>query len=251
MDRGAIAVVFLGRGISMVKPGGHWGLTGDIEVCDEKFAHLPVRMPEDDNHPNSIVGGGELNLLAGLEREKKLRPEGEFDPRLALHAYCFRSKYLKSIDGPSESLVMSDKYCDLGGHPGIVQVFNEDKWQSVADLPSNTNQEIDNVFTEALRRGIRNVAIVTVAVHAWRANLMAQRHLSNQEKPYHGAVTLQFYASENVLMEADPAKYGERCRAILGSKSFQRNLVLEQRGVNALLSGTYRSVQSATPAPKA
>lgn len=250
MGREAIAVVFLGRGISMLKPGGYWGLTEDIEVCDEQFAHLPVRVPENDDHPNSIIGGGELNLLAGLELEKRFMAEGKFNPQLALHAYGFRSKYLKSIDAPSESKVMSEKYCDIGGHPGIVQVFNENVWQNVADMPSNTNQEIDNVFIEAFHRDIRHVAIVTVAVHCWRANLMAQRHLSNPEKIYGGKIKLQFYASENVLLEANPAKYDERCRALLGSKSFQRNLILEQRGVNALLSGTYQSVQS-TSAPAA
>lgn len=116
----------------MATPGGRWGLTGDTEVCERTpnggLAHFAVRVPENDDHEDSIVGGGELNLLAGLELEKKFRREGRFDPQLALHAYGLRSSYLKSIGAPSESRVMSEKYCDLGGHPGIVQVFNEDKW---------------------------------------------------------------------------------------------------------------------------
>ncbi len=243
MEKERTLLAILGRGIQKTASDGLWDLTEDIEVCDERFAHLPIRVPQDDDHPNSIVGGGHLNLLAGLKLAEKL------DPTIIVCAYGYRSEYLKSIDAPSESMIMSIKFIDLNFMTGRatrkVCAFDEEAWTHLADRPSNTNQEIDNIFRQALFAGIYNVAIVAVGVHTWRSNLMAQLHLSSG-MPHYNQINLQFYASENVLLEADPEKYGERCRALTGSKSYQRNFQKEQDGVNALLSGKYNSIQSAS-----
>ncbi|MEK9180428.1 MAG: hypothetical protein AAB897_03380 [Patescibacteria group bacterium] len=248
MGKKRTILAVLGRGIQQNEPGGQWHLTGDIEVCDEKFAHLPVRVPENDDDPHSIVGGGHLNLFAGIQLSRSLNPE------VVVCAFGFRSNYLKSVNAPSESQVMSDEFEVLRGKQNYgptLHIFREDGggWSHVADRPSNTNQEIDNIFYWALNRDIYNVAIVTVTVHAARSLLMAQRHLSSG-KPGYDKINLQFYASENVLLEANPQTWSARCQKLLGSRSFQRNFQLEQRGINALLSGKYNSVQSDLTAKK-
>ncbi len=65
-ENSGVLLAILGRGIQHPSPESTvWELTPDIELCDEKGAHLPFRAPENDDDPRSIIGGGELNVLAG------------------------------------------------------------------------------------------------------------------------------------------------------------------------------------------
>ena len=59
-------LAILGRGIQQIEEDKGWTLTEDLEVCDEKGGHLAVRVPSDDNNPYCLIGGGELNLRAGI-----------------------------------------------------------------------------------------------------------------------------------------------------------------------------------------
>lgn len=117
-------LAILGRGIQ--HPSAHsqeWVLTPDLEVCDEKGAHLAIRAPEDDASPYSIIGGGELNILAGALLAKRLQPQ------IATCAYGARSKYLNTIGAPSESQVMTDQFLAEAKREDIpapaVNVFDE------------------------------------------------------------------------------------------------------------------------------
>ena len=237
-QKGGLLLALLGRGIQQTSlKNAAWELTPDIEVCDEKGAHLPVRAPENDDDPRSIIGGGELNALAGIVLSETLRPD------LVVCAYGARSKYLNSIGAPSESRVMSDwltaEITKTGGTVPEVNVFNEEEWQSDE---TGTNRELHNIFTFAARRGVTNIAILTVAVHVPRAALMAHHHLMNN--PAFKGLIFQCYASELVLLGSDPKHYETRVRRIFGSKSYERNLSRELRGMNDLLAGKYTSVAS-------
>ncbi|MGC9598993.1 MAG: hypothetical protein ABSE18_01250 [Minisyncoccia bacterium] len=231
-------LAILGRGIQHPSATSQeWVLTPDLEICDKKGAHLAVRVPENDNVRNSVIGGGELNVLAGALLARKLRPQ------IVTCAYGARSKYLNSIGAPSESQIMTDAFLAeakrQNGMVPEVNIFNEEEWKADA---SGTNRELYNVFSLATRLRVPKVAILTVAVHLPRTIVMAQEHLKKESK-FKG-ITLECHASELVLLDADPAKYGDRVRRIFGSKSYARNLDREMSGINDLFAGKYKSIAS-------
>src|SRR5271157_1264609 len=129
-------LAILGRGIQRHHKNGSWVLTEDLELCDEKSAHLAVRKPADDENPFCMVGGGELNLLAGIALYNQ---EGA---NIVVCAYGDRSEYLKSIDAPSESMVMSGYFLHA------CRTANIRVWKKEMSMPgpSNTNRELKNIF---------------------------------------------------------------------------------------------------------
>ncbi|MBI2476195.1 MAG: YdcF family protein [Candidatus Taylorbacteria bacterium] len=212
---------------------GPWVLTEDLEVCDERSAHLPVRVPADDDNPFCMVGGGEMNLRAGIELIYK------YGPTMVVCAYGGRSQYLESIGAPSESEVMSRELryqiqYDLeisSWRPSLPSIV---VWKRTRQLPvpSNTRQELLNIFDLAIEYEMTRVAIVTVGVHVPRAATYVAKHLSVYEK-YRGLspVVLE---SEEVLLAANREKYGPRVEALRNSKSFARNWGGKNREVDGI-----------------
>lgn len=233
-------LAILGRGIQRRSvESDAWEPTPDIEVCDEKGAHLPVGVSEDDNNSNSIIGGGELNVIAGALMAKQL------NPAVVVCAYGARSKYLKEIGAPSESQVMSEKISAemnrLGLQPPKIEIFDEAKFNGEE---SGTKQELQNILTLASQLNIQNIALVTVVVHIPRTALMAGQAI--KENPAWGNIILQCYPSEIVALKEDPSQYEERIRQIFASKSYIRNLEREMKGINDFLAGKYKNVSSIT-----
>jgi hypothetical protein len=245
-DDGPILLAVLGRGIQQNELGD-WVLTELFEICDKVGAHLPVQLPENDANPQSCIGGGKLNLLAGVQLWKY------FHPALTVLAYGARTKYLHEVCGPSESEVMSEEFY-VSARPAdasAVDVFDEARWKKTA---AGTFEELDNIFTLAVRRGIKNVAIVTVAVHVPRTALMVSVQLSKPE--FAGWILPQIYASELVLEVALPEEHGGLFEKSVSSRSFQRTLEREiglggiypRGGINALFAGTTHTASSVAAA---
>lgn len=224
-------IAVLGRGIQKNSEDGAWDLAEDTEICDERLAHLAVRVAVDDTNPNCIIGGGELNLLAGLELYRR------YGAKMVVCAYGDRSDYLKSIDAPSESMVMSDKFAPLAVYMGLpepqIGVWTKDM---TAPGRSNTDRELLNILELALRYDLTTIAVVTVSVHFCRSLVYSRNHLA---KPEFGCLAVEFFASESVLMEANPGLYGPRIQKMMGSLAYQRNLAREVYGINRILDGTY------------
>ena len=222
----------LGRGIQCLDPGSDptdvasYVLTEDLEVCDENSAHLPVRVPADDSSPYCMVGGGEMNLEAGRILIRRYRP------RFVVCAYGGRSDYLKSVDGPTESEVMSKGLAKLLATDALhltrirsVRDFRLSEivvWPRERELPvpSNTGQEIRNAFDLALECRITTVGIVTVGVHVPRAMTYVAKHLS-RHGVYEG-LSVQVFESEEMLVTADPKSW-PRVEALRNSQAFTRN----------------------------
>lgn len=223
-------LAILGRGIRQ-KESGSWTPTRDLEMYDENFAPIVKLLPADDADPNCLIGGGELNLLAGRELCRQHTQTLE----MIVCAYGARSPYLVSTNGPSESEVMSEQLKRLVSNAASPEIVIW-RCRRIAEGNSNTNREIQNVFELAAERGLKDVGIVTVAVHYARSLLMAQRHLIN---PSFAHLKIQFFVSEDILLRLDPARFGERIRKMHGSQAFMRTLFFEQRGINCLLAGNY------------
>ncbi len=228
-----------GRGVQQLYENGPWALTEDLELCDKDGAHLSVRKPADDDNPLCMVGGGELNLLAGVEVYKR---EGA---NIVVCAYGDRSNYLKSIDAPSESMVMSDHFIEAT-HRSVSSKI----WTKEMSLPgpSNTNRELQNIFEFAVANSYTEIGIVTVDVHMPRTMVMAQRHLA---KPEFRHLNARFFVSEQVLVEANPTLYGPRREALRHSKSFTRNWEREQLGILKTITNAYDDEKPLVATPSA
>ncbi len=96
-------------------------------------------------------------------------------------------------------------------------------WERTRQLPvpSNTRQELLNVFDLALERNLNRIAIVTVGVHAPRTATYVAKHLSVYDK--YRVLSPIVLESEEVLLLADREKYGPRVKSLRDSKAFARN----------------------------
>lgn len=226
-------LAILGRGIQKITPHGGWVLTEDLEMYGENGGHLIVREPVDDKSTRCLIGGGELNLLAGLELFIR---EGA---KTVVYAYGHRATYLREIDGPTESEVMSRRFAELleKEHHG----WREPRiviWPRDRDVPgpSNTRAELENILELARENRGSEIAIVSVAVHLPRAMVFAEKH---QEKPAFRDQSLDFFSSEEILLEADAAKYAPRVLNIYASEAMRRTAEREAQGVQDFLAGKY------------
>jgi DUF218 domain len=217
-------IAILGRGIQRQYEGGPWVLTEDLEVCNANSAHLPVRVEADDTNPFCMVGGGLMNLHAGQILVAKYRP------KLVVCAHGDRSGYLKSVDGPSESEVMCDRI--IAPNSSIVV------WPSERShpAPSNTRQELLNVFELAYERDFKNVMIVTVGVHVPRTATYIAKFLSGGG---YSDLSVRVFESEEVLLTANPTDFGPRVDALRASKAFGRTWEREANGISKIVRDAY------------
>jgi hypothetical protein len=214
--------------------GDDWQPTDDFMISN-KGATFATNLPFDDNHPDTMVAGGKLNLLAGWELYKQL------NPILVACEFGNRPKYLLDVNGPVGSAVCAQafkKLAAIGEEPNIV-VFDEAAWGVDG---CSTVQELHNLLTLAVRHYISEVHLVTVAVHQMRTALIAQRHVLTH--PAFKDLEVKIHASEVVLLDADPEKYTERVQRIFASKSFARTLAMESYGINKVLAGNLASYTS-------
>jgi len=228
-------IAILGRGIQRSSPGSLWDTTEDIEICDDRGAHLIVRQPVDDTNQNCLIGGGKLNVEAGFEYYKNY---GYHGLDFVVCAYGDRARYIKEIPGsPSESEVMSEQLeamCKTQKVPlPKIETWGRDR---SVDGPSNTLKEVQNIFELAVQRQCLDVIIITVLVHLPRVMLFAQTHSSD---PRFKILTVKFMSSEETLCSLNPKEYGPRILNLFSSSAFQRTARMELRGVEAFLNGTY------------
>ena len=227
-------LVVMGRGIQQETPG-KWYLTEDLEVvADDRGGHLPTRVPQDDNNPLCLVGGGKLNVIAGMELYKKLNPE------LVTLAYGDRHPYLRDIGAPSENQVMTDAFLKLMKFVGAEGMESRTaRWTlTESETRPNSKREIQNSLELAAGVGIHDVTVVTVLVHAWRLSLFIKELQS--EHPELRPLRINLVTSEEVLLEADPETFDQRIRNMHASEAFMRTIRTEGFGINHVLNGRYK-----------
>ena len=233
-----MVLAIFGRGVQQVRPRGSWEPTEDFETQIHNGtvpAHSAVRLPIDQENPLCLVGGGELNILAGVELCRR------FQPHVVVAAFGNRSKYLRDVpNSPSESEVMSDRFLReiRAGeiHEPEVVVWPRDR---MADAPSNSRQEIINILELALEKRLFQVGIVTVTVHVPRTALFVSK--VREENPHLRGVEVRLFGSETALVQANPIIWAPRVAAIYQSPAFPRTAAFEQRGIELVLKGEYRT----------
>ena len=231
-------IAILGRGIQRESENGLWFPSEDLVVSDERSAHVSVKIPVDDDNPLCMVGGAELNLLAGITLMNM------YLPLIVVCAYGARMPYLESIDAPSESEVVSKQLLMSFGNCGPADnrppevIIWERKRKSMA---SNTRQELLNIFDLALERGLSRIALVTVGVHVARTGVYIAKHLSVYEK--YRRLSPVVLESEEILLAVDRRKYGFRVEALRNSKSFARNWEREAIGISKIVRDVYGDVK--------
>jgi hypothetical protein len=229
-DRKKILIGILGRGIQQ-DANGKWVLTPDLEVYDRDHrgwtSHKPVQVASDDSSPDCMIGGSTLNLAAGIalfNKHKRLGYEV-----LVTAAYGDRSKYLKEVDGPTESRIMMNAFLTLATPTDKEWTFWPE--ERVVAGNSNTLKEIENLFELAVELGIPEVTLNSVTIHMVRVVMMAEAHLRQPQFKY---LKVRYCPSELVLTESDP---GNALRAldIYGSAAMARNAVEERIGAEKMI----------------
>ena len=225
-------IAILGRGIQRIQ--SKWCLTEDLEICSPTGAHLVERIQVDDKNPHCVVGGGELNLLAGVELQRKMKSGAS----VWVCGYTNRAPYLVEQNAPSESEIMSEILKQTLEKEELplpkIEVWGPDR---ALEGRSNTQQELKNIFGLALAQGINEVMVITITVHLPRTISFAKDHLT-QESNFQ-CLQVNFLASEQVLVEINPQLYARRVLDLYSSQAFLRSSFYEGRGVNAFLNGTY------------
>jgi hypothetical protein len=230
----------MGRGIQRTRkedPIGDvrsWDLTEDMEMCDNDFAHLPVRATINDDDPHCLLGGGHLNLEAGLELIM------ERAPAVTVCAYGARSFYLSSIRGPSESEVMELHLLRLlEGHSPKSHIIT---WERDRPTPegsrSNTMQEIRNVFELASEHGISDIVIFSLSMHLQRCRIFVKYWKSRLAK--FASLSATCVASDILLAEKHPETHMKRVRVMWQSQACARTCALEEKGIADFFSGRYK-----------
>ena len=227
-------LAILGRGIQRVSEDGPWVLTEDLEVCGQHSAHLPVRVPADDKNPYCMVGGGEMNLEAGIILCTAYN--SQYKPGVVVCAYGDRSDYLKSVDGPTESTVMAEKFTAHIRPSLSLGIWSWPQEQSLPG-PSNTGRELLNIFEHARDEKFESVGLVTVGVHMPRTMTYIAKHLTRN--PRYRSLHINVFESEKVLLEAAPERYAGRVATLRNSKSFARTWKREADGISKIIRGVY------------
>ena len=222
-------LAILGRGIRK-KQDGSWVPARDLEMYGDNFAPIVELRPVNDDDPNCLVGGGELNIRAGA----KLIGSHQHTLEMVACAYGGRSRYLTEVIGPSEAEIMT-LYLAQFVPWSTTQVLVWPREQQTQSGETNTRQELANIFALAVNRGYTEVGIVTVLAHYARTVLMASRHLQN---PAFVHLKLECFVSEGVLLRYNP-DMEERIKKLHASRAFMRTMFYECRGLNALLAGKY------------
>lgn len=202
-----------------------------------------VFLPHDDDDPNEVIGGGELNFAATkalyLERYYKTTEV----PDCTVFAFGNRSPYLAEHRYPSESEIMTATFVqeiksETGHFPGV-EVFKEERWKVEG---SGTFQEVRNILEFALQENFDEVIMVSILLHMARIMPMMEKHLRD---PRYTDLRdrIRPEVSEFVLMRAQPAHYTCDIWDIFGSQSYIRNLKREASALERLREGITQTTQ--------
>ena len=229
------AICVLGRGIERVgtNRGDVWRPTRYIEVLSTRGAHLGRRVRGIDiNGEHSVIAGANANVVAACQLFEELRNSGRA-PRLVIFA-AGRPSYLldESDKNLTEGRILSEHFTrkvqpKSGETDIIILKHNRD-----------TKDDIDEILKVAARRDVNKVTIVTVAVHLARAAEFARVACQGCGT----RVDLNFMASEQLLVRryARSNHFTNVLRLCEQSAAYMRTASEEQRGIEAIRSGTYR-----------
>ncbi len=233
-------LAIMGRGIQMHSPeldpedADSWVLTNLLEITDERGRHLPVRHPQElnndvDSHPQARIGGSKFNVEAGAML-LKLRM-----PLLVVCAYGHRSPYLDSVNGPTESEIMSRELTNLADDSQTeVMIWARERTRQV---PSNTGSEVENIFELALERSYSEVCIVTVGVHVPRTMTYVSKYQSRHPRYRH--LKVQVLESEELLKHRGK-NVKDEIDAMRVSSAFMRSWASEADGIQKIIRDVYK-----------
>lgn len=190
-----ILLAVLGRGCMMQYAGGPWAATRDLDIWKLGVMRPDVLTEQNDDDPNSVIGGGELQLAAASVLY------AELDPTLTVFAYGNRSPYLLEHGYPTESSVVSGLFRKImlkeTGKEPRVDIFNEEAWNVKG---SSSYQEVHNMLTLGKTMSVDEVIFLTVLVHMNRVLVMVAKHL--RDNPDFAALRnkVRFEVTESVLL---------------------------------------------------
>ncbi|MBI1975147.1 MAG: hypothetical protein HYS57_02175 [Parcubacteria group bacterium] len=239
-------IAILGRGIEQVRYGSgvtRWRPTTFVEKCAPATgAHTGFRtICADQNDPDCLIGGGNANVIAGLELFRR------YGAKAVLFAYGAKSPYLKAFGAPSEGEVMLWEFMRrvraAGVSLGNTKFFGGLHSDDPRYRPSNTFKEIENIMNFAVDSAFVRIAIVTVEVQLRRAQVFTEEILQSEAGSGVDGfwlVETVWFSSEEILCQRSP-RYRRVIEVVQGSSSRARTFMRELDGIKAFREGRYRS----------
>jgi len=233
----------LGRGVMMEYPNGPFKPTRDFDIWDlsaaPELARPEILAEKNDADPNSVIGGGELNIAAAEVLY------AELNPAYTVFAYGDNSPALQKKGFPTESAVMSALFREAmeakDQFPCVIE-WDGNFWKTDGKA-SGTFNELRNIFRLAEYYSVDQVVILTIQDHMTRAGGMLAKHFMTPELEYWKGHT-RFETSETVLLRSDPDKFSDRIWDMFASQSHIRELQRQVNGLTALWKGVTQTNQA-------
>lgn len=222
------AIVVLGRGIGK-DSNGRWRPTPSFAEGSLHSAVYSNMVDPNDQTQEILFGGGNANCLAVYHLYRQLVEQGDA-PKLVIFA-AGRPNYLSGeIASLSEGSVMSKNVLRridrVGLNPPEIVILDKNK---------NTHDDIGESMGVVTARGLNRVVIITAEVHSARAEEFYNR-VAAEGLPE--GLSVEFRPAEDILKSV-----GDRYRRVLSNLKetggYKRTAFLEDRGLKALLDGTY------------
>ena len=236
-------IAILGRGCMMEYPGGPFKPTRDFDNWDlqapPETARPEVLAEKNDEDPNSVIGGGELNIAAAQILYEELKPA------CIVFAYGDNGPALQRKGFAGESEVMTNLFIEAMGtwrfNKNRARVWDGNFWKTEGKA-SGTFNELRNIFRLAELMEYTEVVIVTIMDHMTRVGGMLAKHFMTDELAYWKSRT-RLEVTESILLRADPKLFSDRIWEIFGSQSHIRELQRQVNGLTALRKGVTQTNQ--------
>ena len=223
------AIVVLGRGVCKDKEG-RWRPTPYFEQLKESQHSGVFNNNPDPENENTVIGGGNANVLAIFHLYKELSKCGR-PPKLIIFA-AGRPDFLKSEPSAiSEGMVMRNV---------LFRRLDREKIKRPETIiladNKNTKDDIEESLKTLVQRGIKTATIITVQVHVDRAIEFTKLAKAKTERS--ADIDITFISSEAILGEINP-RYKKIFEEAKKSAPSQRTEIKEKVGIEALRRGKY------------
>lgn len=237
-----------GGGAQMLTANGPWAPTPDFEIwpIGPGKGRSLVRLPFDDDNPDSVLAMGERILEAGVIYHNLYHPDS-----VAI-AYGDNSPSLLAAGHPSENQVMSNLF-QRDVISANLERFDPAEWNSQGKL-SGTYHEAANLLRLVRRDSFSEMIILRREAHL-RATVFTMIRLNEpefadlKERVLIGNLIIREETVESILLRVHPQKFGLAIARIRDSKSYQRTLLREGNALMNFGKGATQIVQQPTLQP--
>lgn len=234
-------IAVLGRGIELAGNGKsrRWRPTRYIERFNEYDWHPGTRTPgitADSNDRKVVVGGMNANVLAAGELVRRLWLHGKTPNAVAF--IDGRPQYLSAEpEGLTGAKIAKEEFIRRSRR---FHVSADIEVLSCGEKNRNTKDDLVTALALSKERGLRTIAIITVAAHIPRSEEFMK--VIRRERAEFREINVRFFSSEHILVGRD-SRYRNILLKAMQSRAYAHTRRREERGIRMIRDGSYVSLQ--------